>query len=273
MPRGLPLFTFLWAFCAVGVSMAQPSPDYKPELAQSGKDVVWVPTPDALVNRMLDLAQLSARDYLIDLGSGDGRLVIMAAKRGAQGHGIEYSADLVALSQRTAQRAGVEDKATFAKADLFDSDFSKATVVTLFLGPDLNRKLMSKLLNLKPGTRIVSNTHPIGDWPADESAESADDENTVYYRNALLWIVPAKVAGAWRFAGGSVNFRQRYQRVSGSVTLQGKSAPVTSAKLRGDEIRFSAGGAQFSGKVNGDVIAGTVTTGGASREWRAERAR
>ena len=258
-------------FCGVSAASAQQPSGYKPALDQPGKDVVWVPTPDALVTRMLDLAKVGASDHVIDLGSGDGRLVIMAAKRGAHAHGIEYDAKLVAFAQQQAKQAGVAGKATFAKADLFDSDFSQATVVTLFLGPELNRKLMPKLLNLKPGTRIVSNTHPIGDWPADEIAESTDDEKSVYYRKALLWVVPAKVSGVWRSPQEIVSFTQRYQTMSGSVAAQGKPAPITEARLRGHQISFSAGGAKYAGVVSGGAIAGTVTSAGAQRAWRASR--
>jgi SAM-dependent methyltransferase len=254
-----------------GAACAQPAADYKPELAQPGKDVVWVPTPDALVNRMLDLAQVGASDIVIDLGSGDGRLVIMAAKRGAKALGIEYDAKLVAYAKAAAAKADVADRAQFTQADLFASDISQASVVTLFLGADLNRRLMPKLLDLKPGTRIVSNTHAVGDWPADGSASSADDDRTVYYRTALLWIVPAKAAGTWRFADGSANITQRFQKVSGSVTAQGKFVPISGATLRGDQISFSAGGTQYSGTVAGDTIAGTAVSNGQSRAWRATR--
>ena len=259
--------------CLATVSRAQPPADYKPELAQPGKDVVWVPTPDALVNRMLDLANVGASDTVIDLGSGDGRLVIMAAKRGAKALGIEYDAKLVEYAKAAAAKAGVAERVQFIKADLFASELSPATVVTLFLGADLNRKLLPKLLDLKPGTRIVSNTHAVGDWPADATASSADDDRTVFYRTALLWIVPAKVAGVWRYADGSVTFTQRYQKISGSVTALGQFAPINGATLRGTDIRFSAGGAQYAGTVNGDVISGTVTAEGASRAWRAVLAR
>ncbi len=245
--------------------------DYKPDVTQPGKDVMWVPTPDALVERMLDLAKVGANDTVIDLGSGDGRIVIMAAKRGAKALGIEYDAKLVEYAKAAAAKAGVADRAHFTQADLFASDISQATVVTLFLGAQLNRKLMPRLLGLKPGVRIVSNTHAVGDWPADVTI-TANHDRSVYYRTALLWIVPAKVAGVWRFAHGSVTFTQRYQRVSGSVTLQGKYASVTGATLRGDHISFSTGGVQYAGTVSGNTIAGSAVSGGASRTWRATRA-
>jgi SAM-dependent methyltransferase len=261
----------LWFACACPVYAV--AADYQPELAQPGRDVVWVPTPDALVPRMLDLAKVGANDTVMDLGAGDGRLVIMAAQRGAKAIGIEYNAKLVEYAKAAAAKAGVAARATFLQADLFESDFSQATVITLFLGVDINRKLLPKLLDLKPGTRIVSNTHAVGDWPPDATASSTDDARTVYYRTALLWIVPAKVAGTWKFADGSVTFAQRYQKISGSVTVQGKFAPISRATLRGDQVRFSADGVQYAGVVSGDAIRGTATTGGVAREWRVERAR
>src|ERR671914_212579 len=144
--------------------------EYEPQVGQEGKDVIWVPTSQALVDKMLDMAKVTPKDYVIDLGSGDGRTVITAAKRGAKALGIEYNPDMVELSKRNAAKAGVSDKANFAKADLFESDFSKATVITMFLLPDINLKLRPKLLNLRPGTRIVSNSFTMGDWKPDESA-------------------------------------------------------------------------------------------------------
>ena len=268
----------LLLFCALSLCLASAASapraaEYKPELAQPGKDVVWVPTPDALVNRMLDLAKLTPSDHLIDLGSGDGRLVLMAAKRGARAHGIEYSTDLVEYSKRAAKQAGLAGKATFAKADLFDSDLSAATVITLFLSPDINLTLRPKILNLKPGTRIVSNTFNMGDWAPDDKAASTDDERLVYYRTALLWIVPAKVGGVWQSLQGNITFTQRYQMISGTIGAQGKSTPIMDAKLRGDQISFSADGAKYAGTVSGNIITGTVTSSAANREWRATRSR
>lgn len=264
------LLLLLGIACWCGLAHAA---GYTPEIKQPGKDVMWVPTPDALAARMLDLAKVGANDTVIDLGSGDGRLVIMAAKRGAKALGIEYDARLVEYANAAAGKAGVADRARFARADLFSSDFSQATVVTLFLGAGLNRKLLPKLLDLRPGTRIVSNTHAVGDWPADETVRLADEDRTTYYRTALLWIVPAKVAGEWRFAHGSVKFTQRYQRIAGSITVHGKFAPITSATLRGAAIRFNADGVQYSGVVSADAITGTANAGGVTREWRAVRVR
>ncbi len=246
-----------------------------------------MPTPDALVAKMLDLAKVSRSDTLIDLGSGDGRLVILAAQRGAKALGIEYDAKLVDYSKRLAQQQGVAAKATFVKADLFASDLSSATVITVFLGPELNHKLLPKLLALKPGTRIVSNTHPIGDWPVDDIAVSGDDEKSVYYRTARLWIVPANVAGRWQWAGGALTLTQRYQTVTGTLHAGAISKPVSHVVLRGDQLRFDADGAQYSATVAGQTLEGVVIvtvpgavpgavpgTGlGGQQPWRAQRQR
>src|SRR4029453_29599 len=192
-----------------GFPQAQPAQDYKPEVGQEGKDVVWVPTPQALVDKMLDLAKVTPKDYVIDLGSGDGRTVITAAKRGSKAHGIEYNPDMVELSKRNAAKAGVSDKASFVKADLFESDFSQAQVITMFLLPDINIRLRPKILNLKPGTRIVSNSFTMGDWTADETANVK--EGCASYCTAHLWIVPAKVEGTWKMPQGELALTQKYQ--------------------------------------------------------------
>src|SRR4029079_12246972 len=186
-----------------------PQKPFEPTVGQPGKDVVWVPTPEALVQKMLDMAQVTAKDYVIDLGSGDGRTVIAAAKRGAQALGIEYNPDMVELSKRNAAKAGVTDKASFMKADLFEADLSPATVITMFLLPDINLKLRPKILNLKPGTRIVSNSFTMGDWNADDTA--VVKEGCVSYCTAYLWIVPAKVEGTWQLGDGTLTLKQTYQ--------------------------------------------------------------
>ena len=250
---------------------AQPAKEFKPEVGQQGKDVVWVPTSLALVNKMLDMAKATPKDYVIDLGSGDGRTVITAAKRGIKALGIEYNPDMVELSKRNAAKEGVTERATFMKADLSETDFSQATVITMFLLPDINLKLRPKILNLKPGTRIVSNTFTMGEWEADETGTAASDEGSSYYRTALLWIVPAKVDGVWKSAQGDITFKQEFQKISGSINGGGVSALLTGGKLRGDQISFSAGGAQYAGKIAGDTISGTATSGGASRDWSATR--
>ncbi len=248
-----------------------PAPAFTPEVGQEGKDVVWVPTSQALVNKMLDMAKLTATDIHYDLGSGDGRTVITAAKRGARAYGIEYNPDMVELSKRNAAKEGVSERATFTKVDLFATDFSQATVITMFLLPEINLKLRPKILNLKPGTRIVSNTFTMGEWEADETGTAAGDEGSSYYRTALLWIVPAKVGGTWKSAQGDISLKQEFQKISGAINASGVSTLITGGKMRGDQISFSAGGAQYAGTVSGSAITGTVTVGGASREWRATR--
>jgi len=245
---------------------AQAARDYEPRVGQAGKDVVWVPTPDELVEKMLDLANVTASDYVIDLGSGDGRTVITAAKRGAQAHGIEYNPEMVELSKRNAAIEKISARATFAKEDLFESDFSKATVITMFLLPQINLKLRPKLLDLKPGTRIVSNSFTMGEWQEDESAST--DDNCTGWCTALLWIVPAKVEGVWQLAQGELTLKQSYQFISGSLKSGNETTPIAAGKLKGGHILFNAGGVLFVGEVNGNTMQGTVSTGG---RWSAAR--
>jgi len=240
-------------------------PAYTPRIGQAGKDVVWVPTPEPLVDKMLELAKVTPSDYLIDLGSGDGRTVITAAKRGTRAHGIEYNPDMVELAKRNAAAEGVSDKATFAKADLFESDFSKATVITMFLLPQINLKLRPKILDLKPGTRIVSNSFTMGDWEADETASTSADCSG--WCTALLWIVPAKVEGTWRLGDGEIVLKQNYQMVTGTVQAGNRTVPIMSGRLRGDEIYIRTDDNEYRGRVGGDMISGTSKTG----EWKATR--
>ena len=265
-----------WGFLALlsvilgtGV-LAQGQPEYKPHVWQEGKDVVWVPTPQALVDKMLDMAQVTPRDFVIDLGAGDGRTVITAAKRGARAHGIEYNGDMVELAKRAAANEGVSERATFAKADIFASDFSQATVITLFLLPSLNLKLRPTLLDLKPGTRIVSNTFTMGDWEADETAGVQGDDGS-YYNTALLWIVPAKVEGKWKLGQSLLTIKQHFQVLAGSLAGGAEPTIIERGRLRGDAITFRAGAAQYSGRVSGDAMSGTVTSGGKSAKWSATR--
>ncbi len=243
---------------------------YQPEVGQAGKDVVWVPTSDALVEKMLDLAKVTAKDYVIDLGSGDGRTVIAAAKRGARAHGIEYNPDMVALSKKNAEAAGVGARATFEKADLFETDFSKASVITMFLLPSINMKLRPTLLKLKPGTRIVSNTFTMEDWEADETATVT--EGCTSWCNALLWIVPASAQGSWQIPqGGRLRITQTLQVVSGSLTNSGTTTAIA-GKLLGDQITFTAGKQRYTAHVNGTTMEGTVTpAGGQAQPWKATK--
>jgi hypothetical protein len=235
---------------------------YEPQVGQGGKDVVWVPTPQALVDKMLDMAKVTPQDFVIDLGSGDGRTVITAAKRGARALGVEYNPDMVDLSKRNAEAAGVSDKATFVKADLFETDFSKATVVTMFLLPSINVKLRPKILDLKPGTRVVSNSFNMEEWEADETETITDDCTS--WCTALLWIVPAKVEGSWQLPQGELKLTQQFQNVTGSFNGQA----ISEGKLRGDEITFKAGTTVYHGKVEGETIRGSGANGSG---WTATR--
>jgi len=258
-------------FAVAGYAQDKPAgSDYQPEVGQSGKDVVWVPTSQALVDRMLDLGKLTPKDFHMDLGSGDGRTVITAAKRGANSLGIEYNPDMVALSQRNAAKEGVSDRAKFMKADLFETDFSKANLITLFLLPDINIKLRPKILDLKPGTRIVSNSFTMGEWKHDRSVQATEKEGCQSYCTAYLWIVPAKVEGAWKLSDGELTLKQSFQMITGTLKAGGKETAVK-GRLNGDRISFKAGDAQYSGRVSGDAIKGSVKSGGGSSEWSATK--
>jgi precorrin-6B methylase 2 len=255
---------------AAFAQQSQQNPTFKPEVGQAGKDVVWVPTPQALVDKMLDMANVTPQDVVMDLGSGDGITVISAAKRGAKAIGIEYNPDMVALATQNAEKAGVSGKATFMKADLFETDFSQATVITMFLLPQINMRLRPKILDLKPGTRIVSNSFTMEDWTADETATVSEGCQT--WCTALFWIVPAKVEGAWQTAGGELTFVQTFQQVSGTLQKNGTSAAITDGRLRGAELSMTIDGAQYAGRVDGNTITGTVTTSGKTVAWTAKRA-
>ena len=250
MPRGFLFFVLFLAFNAGAFAQAP----YEPHSGQAGKDVVWVPTPQVTVDRMLDLARVGPEDFVVDLGSGDGRLVISAAKRGATALGVEFTPELVELSRRNAGKEGVASRATFVQGDLFQTDFSRASVVTLFLLTDLNVRLRPQLLALKPGSRIVANTFNIGDWAPDDSATIADTEGCKYsWCVAHLWIVPAKVEGTYRTALGEVTFTQKYQKLSGTMTSEGRSAPLAGV-VRGEEISFTSGGRNYTGRLREGVL-------------------
>jgi SAM-dependent methyltransferase len=247
------------------------STEYVPEIGQKGKDVVWVPTPQELVNKMLEIAEVTPKDFVIDLGSGDGRTVITAAKLGARAIGIEYNPDMVALSIQNAEKDGVSDKVEFIHADLFDTDLSKATVITMFLLPEINLKLRPRLLDLKPGTRIVSNTFSMGDWGADYEVTTENNWNS--WNTALLWIVPAKVEGTWKLSQSVLNITRQYQFIFGTLETNGKITAISDGRLRGNEITFSIDGALYSGIVNGTKMAGTVTNSsmGNKSDWIATK--
>jgi len=243
----------LAAACASAVAQ-QKAPAYEPTSGQEGKDVVWIPTPQVVVDKMLDLARVGPRDFVMDLGSGDGRTVITAAKRGARAIGIEYNPDMVEFARRSAQHAGVADRASFVKADLFETDLSKATVITMFLLPDINLKLRPKILDLKPGTRIVSNTFSMGDWKEDDRVDLSKDAGcNVSWCTALFWVVPAKVAGTYKVQGGEVTLKQEFQMLSGTVRTEGKTF-VLQGKVTGEEVVFLAGGKRYTGRVTGKTL-------------------
>lgn len=247
----------------LGNLVAAQTSSFEPRVGQEGRDVVWVPTPEPLVQAMLDLAAVQPGEYLIDLGSGDGRTVIAAAKRGLRAHGIEYNPDMVELARRAASEAGVADRATFAEGDLFEADLSDADVITMFLLPSINERLSPTLLKLKPGTRIVSNSFRMGHWEPDDSVEAKEDCSR--WCNALLWIVPAQVEGQWQLDGQPLVLEQTYQKIQG--TLGGK--PITHGELEGARISFHAGDAHYVGTVDGSQMQGKVE--GSNRPWQAQR--
>jgi precorrin-6B methylase 2 len=261
---------FVIALCALGFATASyaqatqaPPKPFEPQVGQPGKDVVWVPTPQELVDKMLDLAQVTKQDFLMDLGSGDGRTVITAAKRGLRAQGVEYNPDMVSLAQKNAAAAGVSDRARFVQADLFQTDFSKAQVITMFLLPSINMKLRPIILDMRPGTRIVSNTFTMEDWQPDQSETVTDCSS---WCTAHLWIVPAKVAGAWQMPQGTLTLMQEFQMVNGTLG----STAISGGRLRGDAITFTVGNTVYNGRVEGNTIRGAMT-GGATGAFTATK--
>jgi hypothetical protein len=266
LTAGLVAFAIGFSSVALAQAAAPAQQEYTPSVGQEGKDVIWVPTPQSLVERMLQMAKVTSSDYVVDLGSGDGRTVITAAKKfGVRALGIEYNPDMVELSKRNAQKEGVADKAQFMRADIFQTDFSKATVLTLYLLPSLNLKLRPTILDMKAGTRVVSHAFTMDDWTPDQ-VESSEG------RTAYMWIVPAKVSGTWRVEvpGAQVyeaSFIQQFQNVGGSAKAANKPVQFSNGKLRGDTITFSIADEanvrrDFTGRVNGDRIEGNVTVAG-----------
>jgi len=263
--------TGLMFVVAVASAGAQAPETFEPQVGQPGKDVVWVPTPPELVDKMLDMAAVTSKDFVVDLGSGDGRNVIAAAKRGARALGVEYNPEMVALSKRLATEQGVGGRARFVEGDMFEAEFPDATVLALFLLPDNMRRLRPKFVNLKPGTRIVANTFGIDGWEPDAIEKIEEDCNT--WCTAMLWIVPARVEGRWRLGQDELTLTQDFQKVSGTLTSGGAALQVESGRLRGEEISFAVGGAEYSGRVNGNRLEGTAKSGGEQRRWSASRQR
>ena len=241
---------------------------YEPISGQSGKDVVWVPTPPVLVEKMLDMARVTPRDYVMDLGSGDGRNVIAAAKRGAHALGVEYNPDMVELSRRIAAKEAVADKAMFVQGDMFEADISQATVLALFLLTENLNRLVPKFLDLSPGSRIVVNGFEIDDWKADEIGRA--DGECGSWCTAYLYIVPARVAGTWRLPNGHLALEQKFQELTGTLSSGGTRAPILNGRLHGNLISFTVGGADYVGRVNGDTMSGDLK-GSATGDWRAVR--
>ncbi len=252
-------------------------PVFVPEQGIEGKDVIWWPTPLTLVEAMLDKANVGPGDFVVDLGSGDGRIVIEAAKRGATAVGIEYNPDLVRLSEYKAKTEGVADKASFLNMDLFEYDLSKATVVTMYLLSDLNMRLRPSLLKLKPGTRIVSNTFDLDDWEADENITIT----TPYHypdgsfrhnvtNRGYYWVVPARIEGTWKMNNGTLNLRQKFQMVEGTYSDNKSKYPVT-GKLTGSSIVLNIGDYEYRGTVEQNVMEGTYIQSGNHSGWKAVR--
>lgn len=269
MSRIITHLLVTWVVVAAATLCAATAQDvkpYKPVVGQEGKDVIWVPSAQALVDRMLDMAKLTVDDYVVDLGSGDGRTVITAARRGARALGIEYNPELVALSRTNATAAGVDERATFVQGDIFNSDFSTATIVTLFLLEELNLRLRPLLLDMKPNTRVVSNTFDMGDWTPDDRVVAGTGCNA--YCHAYYWIVPAKVAGTWRLPEGELVLEQTFQMLTGTLKSPGGTTAITNGKMRGDQITFMIGDKIYNGRVAGDRMEGVFMT---EARWEALR--
>ena len=259
------------AIC-LGVAVAAAAADvpYEPTVGQAGKDVIWVPTPDTMVEKMLDVAAVTSQDFVMDLGSGDGRNIIGAAKRGARGIGVEYNPQLVDYARKRAVAAGVADRAQFIEGDMYAADVSPASVLMLFLIPDNLRKLMPKILAMKAGTRVVSNTYEFPVWSA-EKAETVRD--CPAFCIVFLYVVPAKVAGVWRMPDGELTLEQDFQRVGGSYDFSGIDLPLENGRLYGADIRFTVNGIEYSGNIDGDVMRGTAKGRNGTHAWTAARVR
>jgi SAM-dependent methyltransferase len=249
------------AFAGHAAAADTPEKPFEPQVGQEGKDVVWVPTPPALVEKMLDVAKVTPQDFVMDLGSGDGRNIIAAAKRGARALGVEYNPDMVELSKRTAEKAGVADKAQFVQGDMYVADISKASVMALFLLPENMNKLAAKFLALKPGSRIVSNHFAVSGWEPDETGRVDGDCGS--WCTWLLFIVPAQAAGRWQMQNGELELEQKYQMLTGTFAAGGVITAIEKGKLLGEQITFIMGGKEYRGKVSADAMTGAG--------WNAKR--
>ena len=276
--NGVALASAAAIFVAAGTALAQQK-DFQPHVGQQGKDVVWVPTPDELVERMLAMAQTKPDDYVIDLGAGDGKIAIAAVKKfGARSLGIEYNPDMVALAQRNATAAGVLGRAQVRQGDIFATDFTQATVLTMYLLPSLNMRLRPQVLAMRPGTRVVAHAFNMEDWEPDEVSD-------VDGRRTFLWIVPANVGGRWAMelaASGvseklNLNLEQRFQKIEGSVNVGPVIAGLREPRLGGYNISFAyvdskAVRRAFTGRVVGTQIEGSFRTdNGQEGRWSAAK--
>jgi hypothetical protein len=267
------LFPLLLSLCisvfTAGTLAAQKADEpFTPVPGQAGKDVVWVPTPDELVDKMLDMAAITPQDFVMDLGSGDGRMVIAVAKRGVPALGVEYNEKMVALSRQRAKEAGVSDLARFEQGDMYAADISKASVMALFLLSENLDKLAPKFLAMKPGSRIVLNHFLVSGWKPDRSERIQPCE---VWCTAHLYIVPAKVEGEWRIGDATLSLKQNFQMFDGTLTRDGKPIQIADGRLNGDRISFTAGGTKYEGRVDGDRIAGDMGADG--KNWSASRVR
>jgi SAM-dependent methyltransferase len=269
--RRAVLTTFLCSMASLmAAGCAQlPAENYQPRVGQEGKDVIWVPSPPAVVERMLEIAEVTRSDFVMDLGSGDGRNIIAAGRRGARGIGVEFNPDMVALSNRAAEKEGVASRVSFVQGDMFAADISQANVLALFLLPDNLRRLLPKFLDLRPGSRIVVNYFGIEGWTPDVEEEMK--EGCQPWCLIKLYVVPAKADGAWRSAGMHFVFEQRFQMIGGSVTEGGVNRDISEGRLAGDRIRFKAGDAEYTGQVFGNRIEGERKSGGVTAAWVVTR--
>ena len=262
--------SFVVLSTAAGAQQPAAKP-FEPVSGQAGKDVVWVPSPPQMVDKLMELGRVTPNDFVIDLGSGDGRNVIAAARLGARALGVEYNPDMVELSRRLAREAGVADKAQFVQGDMYEYDISKATVMALFLLPVNMNKLAPKFFNLAPGSRIVANTFGIDGWEPDMRVTLPASSECESWCEALLWIVPAKIAGTWAMPGGTLTLTQEYQMVQGTLAINGQNHAVVMGRLNGDELTFTADGQSYKAKVGGNVMMGVTTTPKGDTPWTATR--
>ncbi len=268
-------FVFMTAALVSACASTPADPDYKPVRGQSGKDVIWIPTPPELVDKMLAMAKVTAQDRVFDLGAGDGIIAITAAQKyKANAVGIEYNPKMADFARSKVREAGVQDKVRISTGDIFKEDFSSADVVTMYLLPELNLRLRPTLLKMKPGTRVVAHAFDMGEWQPDETA-------TTGFATAYLWIVPAQVAGRWSVTleggkRGTLVLDQSFQSVGGSLTVDGRSQPLVGARLKGEELSFQFRGegnsvSSFRGRVSGDRLSGMLSTDGIGRSFEASR--